>query len=342
MAAGGTRITPSTSDDVDAGSPGTSLPRQAPIERVSRIKRWLTKRAYLLMLVPALALYAIFIAYPFITSMYYGLFNWSGIGPLTDYVGFKNFQYVLSSPQFARQFFTAILHNLWFFAVVTLLTVGLGTVIAHLLTRVSHRSSRPYQVIYFLPYVLPPVVVGWFVDVYLQPGFGVIPNLARMLHAEFLDQPYLGSISTALPTIAVVAAWSSIGFAVIILLATMVGLPGEVLEAARVDGASSVQIFLHIVLPLVRPTIVTVCTLNFINSFNVFDLIYVLEGPLAGPNYGTDVTGTLFYRTAFGGGFDTAAVNLGLASAMATISFVLVMLVSGILVFLQKRYSVEY
>jgi raffinose/stachyose/melibiose transport system permease protein len=215
-------------------------------------------------------------------------------------------------------------------------------VIAHLLTRVSHRSSRPYQVIYFLPYVMPPVVVGWFVDVYLQPGFGVIPTLAAKLHVEFLDQPYLGQISTALPTIAVVTVWSTIGFAVIILLATLVGLPGEVLEAARVDGASDLQSFLHIVVPLVRPTIITICTLNLINSFNIFDLIYVLEGPLAGPNYGTDVTGTLFYRTAFGGGFDTASINLGLASAMATISFILVMVVSGLLVSLQRHYSVEY
>jgi raffinose/stachyose/melibiose transport system permease protein len=326
-----------------SGRASASVPtRRPPAGRTARLNRWLRRRAYLLMLAPALILYLSFIVYPFLTSMYYGLYNWSGIGPLSDYVGLANFQYILTSPEFAPRFFTAVLHNLWFFAILTVLTVGMGVVIAHLLTRVSHRSSRPYQVIYFLPYVMPPVVVGWFVDVYLQPGFGVIPTLAAKLHVEFLDQPYLGQISTALPTIAVVTVWSTIGFAVIILLATLVGLPGEVLEAARVDGASDLQSFLHIVVPLVRPTIITICTLNLINSFNIFDLIYVLEGPLAGPNYGTDVTGTLFYRTAFGGGFDTASINLGLASAMATISFILVMVVSGLLVSLQRHYSVEY
>lgn len=302
----------------------------------------MASRSYLLMLGPGLAVYLAFIIVPFGASIFYSLYNWSGIGPLGPFIGLANYRYVLFSSSFSPFFYRAMLHNLIFFAIVTVVTGLGGMFFAYLMLRVSVRTSRVLQLVYFLPFVIPPVVVGYLVDVFLQPGYGVLPNLFALTHLAFLNQPYLGRSGLALPTIALVASWSGFGFTLLIFLATMVGLPQDVLEAAQVDGSRSFQVLRHIVFPLVLPTFLVVCTLNFINAFGVFDLIYVLEGAEAGPNFATDVTGTLFYRTAFGGSFGASVGYMSIAAAMASISFLFVMIVSGVLVRLQKRYAVQY
>lgn len=319
-----------------------TMPRPALVtERRHRRGKMLRRYGFLLLLLPGLLFYAALILYPFLTGVIYGFYDWNGIGPLNHFIGLANYLFVLHSGAFSIFFYRALLHNLELFAMTMVLTTLVGMLVAYLMTRVSERASRIFQVIYFLPHVVPAVVVAFMLSFYVQPTFGVIPALATKTHMKFLDQPYLGSGTLALPTIAVVSSWASIGFATLIFLAAMVGLPRDVLEAARVDGAGAIQLFGRVVFPMIRPTFVTVMTLAFINSFGTFDLIYVLEGTQAGPDYATDVTGTLFYRTAFGG-FGTTAQNMGLAAALAVVSFVIVIIVSGILVRLQRRWAVQY
>lgn len=301
----------------------------------------LRKRAFLLLLVPGLAMYLAFIVYPFITSFAYSFYNWNGVGPLTNFIGLNNFSYILTSSDFSGFFYRAVLHNLYLFGISMVLTTIVGMIVAYLLTTIPERPARVFQVLYFLPYVVPAVVVGFLFSIYLEPNFGVLSTVLQNLGLSAWDQPWLGSESLALPTIGIIGAWSSIGFAMLIFLAAMVGLPTEILEAARIDGANRVRLFVSIVFPLVRPTFITLMTLTFISSFGAFDLIYVLEGTQAGPNYSTDVSGTLFYRTAFGG-FGTTAQNLGLAAALAVTGFIIVLAVSAIFVWLQKRYTVQY
>jgi raffinose/stachyose/melibiose transport system permease protein len=214
-------------------------------------------------------------------------------------------------------------------------------ILAYLLTTIPQRVARIFQVLYFLPYVIPPVVVAFLTSIYLEPNFGVLSTVLQGAGLSSWDLPWLGSETLALPMITVIASWVSIGFAMLIFLAAMVGLPIDILEAARIDGANPFQLFTRIVFPLIRPTFITLMTLTFIGSFGTFDLIYVLEGTQAGPNYATDVSGTLFYRTAFGG-FGATAQNMGLATALAVLAFIIVMVVSAILVRLQKRYTVQY
>lgn len=322
------------------GTPA-KLARPASVRRKRTVRWQLARRAFLLLLVPGLGIYLAFIVYPFITSFAYSFYNWNGIGPLTGFVGLGNFLYILTSQSFAVFFYRAILHNLYLFGMTTVLTTIVGMIVAYLLTNISERASRVYQVIYFLPYVVPAVVVGFLASIYLEPNFGVVSTVLQQLGLSSLDLPWLGSETLALPMIALIGSWASIGFAMLIFLAAMVGLPTEVLEAARIDGANRVQLFTRIVFPLVRPTFITLMTLTFIGSFGTFDLIYVLEGTQAGPNYATDVTGTLFYRTAFGG-FGTTAQNMGLAASLAVVGFIIVIAVSALFVWLQRRYTVQY
>lgn len=291
-------------------------------------------------LTPALVLYLLFIVYPFISSIRYSLYNWNGVGPLTNFIGLKNFTYVLFSHDFAPFFWRAILHNLYFFVLSMVLTSIFGLLLAYLLISIKERSSRWFQVLYFIPMVVPPVVVAYIWSMYLEPNYGAIPYVLSALHLNALNIPFLGNAALALPTVAVITAWAGMGFPILIFIAAMINIPEEMIEAAKVDGASRLKIFFSVIFPFIKPTFLTITTLNFVGAFGAFDYIYIMEGTQAGPNYATDVIGTLFYRTAFGG-FGTTAQGVGLATALAFVGFIVVMIVSAILVLLQRKASMD-
>ncbi|MFB5189482.1 carbohydrate ABC transporter permease [Alicyclobacillus fastidiosus] len=291
-------------------------------------------------LTPALVLYLMFIVYPFLSSIRYSLYNWNGVGPLVDFIGLKNFTYVLFSHEFAPQFWRAVAHNLYFFVLSMILTSIFGLLLAYLLVAVKERASRWFQVIYFIPMVVPPVVVAYIWSMYLEPNYGAISRALTSLHLNVLNVPFLGSGALALPTIAVITAWAGMGFPILIFIAAMINIPEEMIEAAKVDGASRTKIFFSVIFPFIKPTFLTITTLNFVGAFGAFDYIYIMEGTQAGPNYATDVIGTLFYRTAFGG-FGTTAQGVGLATALAFVGFIIVMIASAFLVLLQRRASMD-
>lgn len=288
------------------------------------------------MVVPGFLLFAAFVIYPLVAGVRYSLYNWSGTGPLKNFVGFKNYTYALFNHEFAHEFWRAVGHNFYFFAISMVLTLFIGIGLAWMLMLVSEKASQRYTVLYMLPFTLPPVAVAYFWAIYLEPNVGVLSNILTTLHLEALDKPFLGSSALALPTIAVITAWAGMGFPVLVFLAALMDIPTELHEAARIDGAGRFRILWHVLLPAIRPTIVTITTINFIGAFSTFDFIYILEGSQAGPNYSTDVLATLFYRTGFGG-FGTTAQSMGLATALAILGFIIVMIVSGIFIRIQKR-----
>lgn len=312
--------------------------RRAPRRGSRRAQhRGLTVLAFLS---PALVLYVAFVAYPFVTSIRYSFYSWNGVGPLTDFVGLSNYVFALVSRSFAAQFWRAVLHNLYFFAMSMVLTLFIGIGLAYLLTILNDKSARKYQAIYLLPFVVPPVVIAYIWSSYLEPTFGVYSAIISTLHLGFLNFDFLGSTTLALPTIACITAWFGMGFPVLVFLAAMINVPGELLDAARVDGAGKLRVLFSVVLPIIRPTILTITTLNFIGAFGAFDIIYIMEGTQAGPNYSTDVLGTLFYRTAFGG-FGTTAQGVGLATTLAVLGFLIVMGASAVFVYFQRRYALD-
>src|SRR2546421_12367377 len=184
-----------------------------------RTWRWhLQRRAFLLMLVPGLGMYLTFIVYPFMTSFVYSFYNWNGVGPIRDFIGVGNYVYALTSKDFSIFFYRAILHNLHLFCMAMVLTTFVGMILAYLLTTIPQRVARIFQVLYFLPYVIPPVVVAFLTSIYLEPNFGVLSTMLQGVGLSSWDLPWLGSETLALPTITVIASWASIGFALLIFL----------------------------------------------------------------------------------------------------------------------------
>jgi raffinose/stachyose/melibiose transport system permease protein len=134
-----------------------------------------------------------------------------------------------------------------------------------------------------------------------------------------LFAPWLGQEHSALLTLALVSVWQWVGMPLLLTYAALLNIPESLTEAARVDGASQMKIFWRIKLPLIWPTIGMVSILTFVGNFNAFDLIYVAQGALAGPNFSTDILGTFFYRTFFG--FQLQLGDPTMGAAVATVMF---------------------
>lgn len=288
---------------------------------------------------PAFALFGLFVVYPLISSVRYSFYDWTGTGPLTDFIGLRNYWYTLASHDFSPEFWRAVWHNVYFFGISMVLTLLVGLTLAYLLLLVNERASQRYSVVLILPFTLPPVVVAYIWTIYLEPNFGVFYSITTDLHLSWLAAPFLGSTTLALPTIAVITAWVGMGFPVLVFLAALSDVPKDLLDAAALDGAGRMRTLFSVLIPSIRPTLVVITSMNFIGAFSTFDLIYVMEGTQAGPSYSTDVLGTLFYRTGFGG-FGSTAQSMGLATALAVVGFVIVVAVSGALLWVQKRVTV--
>lgn len=291
------------------------------------------KRSYLLMLLPAVALYTVFVAYPFISSLSLSFFNWPGIGP-KKFIGLENYRNVLSG-YMSTEFYRALGHNIYFFVWSLILSVVPGLFFAFLLSA-DMKGTKWLKVIYFFPNTLAIVVVGFLWGLLLNPQWGLVNQLFKAVGLTSLARPWLGDTRTALPTIIFVTAWRGLGFYILVYLAAILGIDREMTEAARIDGASELQIAWRIILPHLLPIIATTSMLKFIWTFNIFDIVYAMEGTQGGPAGSTDVLGTLFYRIAFGG-LGSSQVGMGLGATVVTLIFAIVFPVSIFYVFIVEK-----
>jgi raffinose/stachyose/melibiose transport system permease protein len=277
-------------------------------------------RYVLLFVLPALVLYTIFVVYPIGYSFNLSFFSWPGVGEKT-FVGFDNFRNILSGA-YSEEFFNAVGHSFTFFIANSVFELGLAFIIAVALTS-KIWGKRFFQTMVYLPNVISMVLVGFIWSMILNPQWGLLNSFLELIGLENLAQPWLGQPETALPTVIMVNVWRNIGFYILVFMAAILNIPKELFEAAYIDGAKNHHIISKIIFPLVIPNMQTLAILIFIWSFNIFDVVYALEGVQAGPFRSTDVLGTLFYRTAFGG-LGSSAQDYGLGAAVAVIIFIMV------------------
>ena len=291
-------------------------------------------------LAPALIVYTVFMVYPLLSSLGYSFIEWDGY-IRRGFAGFDNFRKVLFERPYSERLVGALKHNVFFFVVTFLIQTTFGLFIAVMLTK-GGRLLRLFQTVYFAPYTLSLVVVGFLWLLLLHPTWGQINKFLTLIGLENLTRPWLGDMMTALPTIVLVNAWRWLGFPITVYLAGLQGIPVELEEAALVDGATPWQVFRHVTLPLLVPTIGMVTILTFIYDFNAFELIFIMQGSSGSPFYSTDVLGTFFYRTAFGDATTGGEVGqVGLGSAIAVLMFLVICVVSVFGVWLVRRQEVE-
>lgn len=296
-------------------------------------RRLFRKYNYLILIIPALVLYSMFIAYPFFSSLLLSLFKWPGIGPKI-FVGLDNYRNVLTG-YMSSEFFRALGHNFYFLALNWTLSIVPGMILA-LSLAAGLRGSNFFKTLFFIPNTLSIVIVGFLWALLLNPQWGMINQVFKTVGLDILARPWLGDTKLALPTIIVVTAWRGMGFYTLVFLAAVVGINNNILEAGRIDGASENQIIFRLVLPQMIPIITTVTILKIIWSFNIFDIIFAMEGTQGGPAGSTDVLGTLFYRIAFGG-LGSSQVGMGLGATVVTLIFFIVFPVSVLYIYIIEK-----
>ncbi len=288
-------------------------------------------------LLPAVIVYTLFMVYPLFDSLRLSFFDQSVQGPPV-FVGFQNFQTLLGDPQWSDHFWNALGNNVVFFAVHMLVQNPLALFLATLLTVKHLRGRIIYRTLIFAPTTLSVVIIGFIWSLILSPIWGIFDGFLKALGLGSLIQPWLGSDQTALVTVSLMSVWQWVGLPMVLFMAALLGIPEELIEAARVDGASPWSVFTRIKLPLLLPTIGIVGVLTFVGNFNAFDLIYATQGLLATPNYHTDILGTFFYRTFYG--FQLQPGNPTMGTTIAAMMFVIILL--GVLVYLfgwQRRVA---
>lgn len=278
--------------------------------------RWRAAAGFLL---PAFALYTLFIVYPLLSALQYSLYSWRGTLQ-GSFVGLANFGELFTREPLSGDLVAAFWHNAAFFAGTMLIQNTLGLTFAVLLHR-NPRGKRLLRAVYTMPFLLSPLVVGYLWSLVLNPLFGPLNQVLRGIGLEQLALPWLGDPRTALPAVVLVNAWQWVGFPMLLFGAALAGIPEEYEQAARVDGAGGWQAFRRVTLPLLTPAIGTVSVLTFIGNFNIFGLVYAMGGSQGGPAGATDVLGLLFYRTAFQGGVNAIGVSSALAVVMFAVIF---------------------
>jgi ABC-type sugar transport system permease subunit len=271
-------------------------------------------RYFLAFTVPALAVYVTFAALPLANSIYFSLFD-TDDGP-ARFVGLDNYVHLFTNPTTSERFWNALANNVEFFAIHLLVEVPMGLLLAALLTSGRlRRSTGVYRTLLFIPTTLSVVIVGFIWRLIINPLWGLV------------DFPLLGDERTALPAISLMSVWQYVGIPMIFLYAALLAVPADVLEAARVEGADAWTAFWRIKFPLIAPQFGLIAILTYIWTFNGFDLVFALNGSAPGPNYSTDILGTLFYRTFFGSSGQLADLDLG--ATVASVIFLIILLITG-------------
>ena len=287
--------------DTGSGSPG-------PGRRPRAGRRLRTALEVLFFIGPALALFGVFVVWPVLRAVQFSLYRWKGFGPLTDFVGLRNYSVVLRNEVFTD----ALVHNLVIVVASIAVQVPLGLAIALLLNR-SMWGQGLLRTVIFVPYVLSEVIAGvvWFQ--LLQPQYGVVDALLGSVGLEGPAQGWLGDPDIALATVLVVLTWKYLGLAVILFLAGLQGVPGELYEAAEIDGASWWQMQRSITLPLIGPTLRVWSFLSMIGSLQLFDMVWILTG--GGPANSTTTMAPFLITEG------TKRQNYGIAAAASVVLF---------------------
>jgi raffinose/stachyose/melibiose transport system permease protein len=289
-----------------------------------------SKVTWLLFLLPALTIYLTFMAGPLFDSLRLSLYQGEGYNP-TRFVGLENYVALFTNPLWRERFFGALLHTCIFFSIHMLVQNSLGLLFANLLS-FEFKGRDIYRTIIFAPATLSVLVVGFLWTLILNPQWGAVNKILIAMNLKSLALPWLGRANLALPVISLTSVWQWVGMPTVLFLAGLMGISDELLEAARIDGASEWKIFWKIKVPLLKPVIGIVAILTFVDNFNAFDVIYAMAGAKGEPGYSTDLLATLFYRTGIAGEHPVGIPNMGMGAAIATMTFVILM--SGVLLWL--------
>ncbi|RBW69861.1 sugar ABC transporter permease [Bacillus taeanensis] len=264
---------------------------------------------------PAFMIYALYVLYSIGVTFYYSLFQWTGIDANKVFIGLGNYFQLIAD----RVFWLSLENNLILILASLLTQIPFGLIMALMLFAPIH-GIRIFRTVYFLPLLMSTVAIGILFTFIFDANFGVVNQALAAVGLDSWQRGWLGDEQTAMWTVTATICWQFAPFYMILFRAAIVGIPEELYEAAKIDGASAVQRFKSITLPLLLPTIVTSSILAIIGSLKYFDLIYVMTN--GGPNNSTELMATYMYKQAF------TTFNMGYGSSISFGMFVIALLIT--------------
>lgn len=292
-----------------------SLSIQARGAQAAPRARRLRMSPALLFLAPSFLILGTFVLWPILVSFYYSLHDWTIGATDQPFIGLDN--YIKLSHD--DRFWGALLNT----AEITVVSVAgivlLGLALALALARESI-VTRIFRSAFFFPTIVSLTSIGLVWRFLLDPDLGLVGGITKALglgSIAFLQSPQL-----ALPTIIFVNIWKNAGFVMIILIAALKGIPTDRYEAARLDGAGAWNILKHVTVPALRPALLFGTLIMTIQSFQLFDLVYVMTG--GGPLFSTETLVTLLFREGF------LNFQTGYAAAISWALFLVIVIISAL------------
>ncbi len=304
-----------------AMKPGTQRYGHATAQRTSFLER----NARWVLPFPAMMFIVVMMLFPIIYTLKNSLTDMNlASGSASSFVGLANYGELLRDPRFLQ----SVGRTFYF----TVLAVGVEIVVGVAIALVLHREGRGKNLvnaIFLLPMMATPVAIAMVWLLMFEPTIGIANYVLHVFHLP--PGLWIAGSGSVIPSLALVDIWEWTPMVTLITLAGLSGLPGDVYEAARVDGANPWQQLWRITLPLLRPTIVVAGLLRFIDGFKTFDIIYTMTG--GGPNYASETLNIYIYEQAFN------YYNFGYASSMLVVFFALIIGITLFITYLRKAWE---
>jgi len=286
-------------------------------------------------LLPALILYAVFVLYPYTRAFYVSMTSWRGVSANMPFVGLDNYTRLLNE----SRFMDALLRNGQLLIVLPIVTISIALLFAAVFTQGGSgiMGSGFYRVVFFFPQVISAVIVGMLFTYVYNPTYGLLNAFLRLIGLGSMTRAWLGDVSTVLWAIAAVAIWSSVGFYMVIFMASMQSIPTSFYEAAVLDGATRWRQFRDITLPLMWETIRTALIYIAIAALDFFTLVQVMTGGGSSASARkSEVAAIYMYNEAF------TQSRWGSASAVGVILLILTLMLSVVLMRITRRETYEF
>lgn len=278
---------------------------------------WLSKKRYKIgLMIPTLLVYSIFMMLPIVIAARYSFTKYSGIGQ-AKFIGLKNYVRLFGD----EIFWISFKNTMVMFVLAFVLLLTLSFLIALLLNQ-KLKAVDFSKALIFSPAIIAPIIVGIIWVYILDPNIGIINNVLDAIGAGGLKQKWIGGDTLSPYSIAIIYFWQQLGYIVTIFIAGLKMIPGDVLEAVKIDGASTVQEVRYVIIPMMRSTISTVAVLIITGVFKIFEIVQQTTG--GGPNHLSETLVTYSYSMAF----SSSDYGYGMALAMAT--FLLSLLITAI------------
>ncbi len=267
-------------------------------------------------LIPCVATLLLFVYIPLIQNIQFSLFDWNTFSTIKEFIGFQNYRQLFQD----EVFHIALKNNLLYAFFSIIFQVGGGLILAAILDdKVIRKFSPIFRTVFFIPVLISTTIIGLLFSFIYSPE-GMLNQLLTVIGLEQFATGWLGNSDTAIYAIIGVSQWQNIGYIMILFVVAIQKIPPSLYEAAELDGASKVQAFFAITVPMVKETMIVSLVITLSGAFLVFNEIYILTS--GGPGNASTVLGMHLFNTAFIHG------EMGYAAAIANFIFVLTLILS--------------